>query len=121
MFSRVLLSCLLATWVGCGKRSSATPAPPEPKGAAEETATAPPPDSTAPEPSPQVVVADEAQIAAALGELTQVVRRFGVEQRRVPKTLDELVTQGYLSRVPEPPAGKKFAINPKLEVYLADR
>ncbi|PYI84468.1 MAG: hypothetical protein DME26_13230 [Verrucomicrobia bacterium] len=64
--------------------------------------------------------AEEAQIAAVLNELTQAVRKYGVEQRRVPKTLEELVAKGYLSRVPEAPAGKKFAINKDLQVYLAN-
>jgi hypothetical protein len=50
-----------------------------------------------------------------------VVRRFAAEQRKAPKTLDELVAAGYLSQVPEAPAGKQFAINQKLEVYLAKR
>jgi hypothetical protein len=98
MLARIVLIGLVATGAGCGKPSSSAP--------------------PTPEPLPQAA-ADEAELTAALGELTQVVRRFAAEQRRAPKTLDELVAQGYLSRVPEPPAGKKFAINKKLEVYLA--
>jgi competence protein ComGC len=60
-------------------------------------------------------------MAAVLSELTQVVRKYSVEQRRAPKSFDELVAAGYLSRVPEGPSGKKFAINKSLQVYLADR
>ena len=89
---------LLVTWVGCGKPSSSGP-----------------PESGAP------ATADEAQITAVLAELTQVVRRYAAEQRRAPKTLEELVAAGYLSQVPEAPAGKRFAINQKLEVYLAKK
>jgi len=120
MFARLAAICLLATLAGCGKR----PVPPPPP--AESTATAPVPAS---EPSagarpveaaPVAARADDAQTAALLNELTQVVRRYGVEQRRVPKTLDELVANGYLASVPPAPAGKKFAIGKKLEVYLAN-
>jgi len=93
----MVLACLLATWVGCGKPSSSTPAKPDP------------------------AAAGEAELTTVLTELTQVVRRYAAEQRRAPKTLDELVTAGYLSQLPEAPTGKKFAINPKLEVYLAKR
>ena len=62
---------------------------------------------------------DEANLADVLKELTQVVRRFGAEQRRVPKSFEELVAHGYLSRVPPAPAGKRFAIDKNLQVYLA--
>ncbi len=94
MLARIVLVVLLATWIGCGKNSSG--------GGAKDGAAA----------SPQ-----EAQLA----ELTQLVRRYAAEQRHAPKTLDELVTAGYLSQLPEAPAGKKFAISPKLEVYLVKR
>jgi hypothetical protein len=38
----------------------------------------------------------------------------------VPKTLEELVAAGYLSQVPQPPPGKRFAIDKKLQVNLVD-
>jgi hypothetical protein len=116
-----LLICLLAAWVGCGKTPPATPPSPTPTAAPAEATAEPPgssPEQNAAKPAPPT---DEAQIAAVLGELTQAVRRYAVEQRRAPKTLDELVAQGYLDRVPEAPAGKRFAIGNKLEVYLADK
>jgi hypothetical protein len=59
-------------------------------------------------------------LAALLGELTQAVRKYAVEQRRAPKALDELVAAGYLSQLPQPPAGKRFAISKTLQVYLAE-
>ncbi len=62
---------------------------------------------------------DQAAIAAILDELTQIVRKFAAEQRRVPKTLEEVAAAGYLSRLPQPPSGKRFAINNTLQVYLA--
>ncbi len=65
--------------------------------------------------------AREAQIAATLKELTQLVRKYSVEQRQAPKNLDELVAKGYLSQVPEAPVGKKFAIDKNLQVYVSDR
>ena len=62
---------------------------------------------------------DEARISALLSELTQTVRRYAAEQRRVPKTVAELVDNGYLTAVPDAPPGKRFAINKNLQVYLA--
>jgi len=64
---------------------------------------------------------DDAALAAVLGELTQVVRKFSVENRRVPKNLEELVANGYLTRVPQAPAGKKFAISKELQVQLVKK
>jgi Fic family protein len=59
-------------------------------------------------------------VQATLAELTQAVRKYGMEKQQVPKDLNELVAAGYLTAVPAAPAGKKFAIGKKMEVYLAD-
>jgi hypothetical protein len=62
---------------------------------------------------------DPNETARLLQELTQAVRKYGLEQQQAPKTLEELVAQGYLAQVPQAPSGKKFAIDKKLQVYLA--
>ena len=62
--------------------------------------------------------ADEAQALAALDGMTQAVRKYAAEQQRVPKSIDEVVAAGYLSTIPAAPAGKKFAINKNLQIYL---
>jgi len=43
--------------------------------------------------------------------LTQQVRRFSLEKRRLPQNLEELVTVGYIKSVPTAPTGKKYAID----------
>ncbi len=91
MVARVLVVLLMALLVGCGK-------------------SAPPSGSTG--------APDQGLIDLALNELTQAVRKYAVEQRRAPGTLNELVTNGYLAAIPAAPAGKKFAINKNLQVYL---
>jgi hypothetical protein len=58
---------------------------------------------------------------SVLSELTQAVRKYAAEQKKVPASLDELVANNYLPSIPEAPAGKKFAIDKKLQVYLADK
>jgi competence protein ComGC len=73
--------------------------------------------------SPTQTAASEAKdpdTSAILTELTQKVRRYGLEQRQAPKNLEELVSKGYLPTVPKAPPGKRFAINKNLEVYLTD-
>lgn len=93
----MVVACALVAAPGCGKsRSSTSPRDASSAGAGEEA------------------------VAATLAELTQSVRKFAAEQRQVPKTLGELVDKGYLERIPPAPKGKAFAINKRLEVYLAD-
>ncbi len=102
---RFLRVCLLASLLclpGCGRHH---PAPPPSSTPAQAGAASPSEDRSSTE----------------LAELTQLVRKYGVEQRQAPHSLDELVAKGYLSSVPSAPKGKRFAINKKLEVYLTDR
>jgi hypothetical protein len=103
MPGRLLTACLLSLLIGCGKPPATAPS-----AAASQTN------------APATAATDEAQLAAVLGELTQAVRKFGVEQRRAPKTLEEVAAAGYLSRIPEAPSGKKFAISKELQVYLTN-
>jgi Fic family protein len=60
-------------------------------------------------------------VAATIADLTQAVRKFAVEQRQTPKTLEELVTRGYLERIPAAPPGKRYAIDKQLKVFLDKR
>jgi hypothetical protein len=104
MSARLLMACLLAALMGCGKQQASS----------SSSAAKPEVDAAA-------TTADEAQIAAVLNELTQAVRKCAVEQRRAPKNLEDLVANGYLGRVPPAPAGKKYAIGKNLQVYLANQ
>jgi hypothetical protein len=110
MPGRQLFALLLVLWLGCGERPGST-------SSSDPSAANASPSSALDDPSVSAAH-DEARMAALLGELTQTARRYGAEQRRVPKTLDELVASGYLERIPAAPPGKRFAINKKLEVYL---
>lgn len=46
--------------------------------------------------------------------LKQAIEQFQAAEERFPKTLDELVSRHFLSRMPEPPAGMKFDYNPQI-------
>jgi hypothetical protein len=66
-----------------------------------------------------VTVADSADASGQMAQLTQLVRRFGMEQRQAPRSLNDLVAAGYLAGVPVAPAGKQFVIDAKsLQVLL---
>jgi hypothetical protein len=101
-WTSLLAACLCAA--GCGdtspgsKTSDGKPNPPR----SEEAAADP-------------------QIAALLGELTQMVRNYAATTRSVPKSLDDLVAAKLLPKAPTPPAGKRFVISDKLEVYVANQ
>ncbi len=56
-----------------------------------------------------------------LQTMTQAVRQYAMEQQRVPKSLQEVADAGRLASVPEPPPGKKFMIDKKLNVVLVDK
>ena len=64
---------------------------------------------------------DTATAEAKAAELTQIVRKYAAEKQRAPKSFDEIVAAGYLPSVPEAPAGKTFAIDKNLQVYLANK
>jgi hypothetical protein len=95
MFHRLLVIlafCLVFT--GCGPQASQKSAPSPDHAEKSSTAAAP-----------------EQDLTAVLSELTQALRKFSAEQRRVPKSLDELVSAGYLAQVPAAPPGKAFVID----------
>src|SRR5436190_1726786 len=116
MPARFLMICLVTLWVGCGKQPASAPSPAEPKtDRAARPADLPPAASRT---EPPAEAPDDAQMTAILGELTQAVRKYSVERRSVPKNLEELVDNGYLSQAPRAPAGKKFIISKELRVQL---
>jgi len=45
--------------------------------------------------------------------LNQAVDLFNAQEERYPTDLKELVTKGYLPRLPDPPFGMKFEYNPE--------
>lgn len=111
-----LLIILLSS--GCHKQ--------EPAAARENNGAIVPAQQSQATPPPAVAQrasnSSQENISATLARLTQAVRRFGVERRKAPGTLDEVVAAGYLSGLPAAPAGKKFVIDQEhLQVVLADR
>jgi hypothetical protein len=98
--------CLL----GCKRQESATP---QPTNASTTT------DSGNPITAPvdylgAVAKAQKSAVKTVdLASLSQAIKLFQVGEERNPASLQELVTQGYLPKLPEPPAGMKFDYDPK--------
>src|SRR5258708_1016992 len=53
-----------------------------------------------------------AETTVETASLNQAVQLFLAQEGRFPKDLNELVGPNYLSKLPEPPAGKKFVYHP---------
>ena len=129
MTSRWILGLVMALCLGgCGKRSHISPSTPvsSAPGSSASISTGAPATSPLAEqaaaPAITAKPASEAELFDALGELTQVLRKFSAEKQRVPKTLDEVVAGGYLKHLPQAPAGKRFAIKESsVEVVLMPR
>jgi len=48
-----------------------------------------------------------------LTSLTQAVQAFQAGEERLPKSLQELVSEGYLPRIPAPPKGMQWVYQPQ--------
>jgi hypothetical protein len=118
---RIYMSFLMVAGVaialsGCGKKEIAVEVTPVPSNAQ---------NSTDPVPSPvarDVSPVTSAESTTDLQTLTQALRRYSMERRKVPADLNEVMAAGYLKGMPTAPAGKKFGINTKrLEVILVNK
>jgi hypothetical protein len=66
-----------------------------------------------------VTIVDSTDASAQLTQLNQLIRRFSMERREAPKSLNDLVAAGYLAGLPTAPSGKQFVIDAKsLQVLL---
>lgn len=118
--------------IGCGKKSSpsATAAPASasneeglrvPGQVVAQTRVGPPPAAN-PVPVQPIVIENAGNTTAVLAQLTQALRKFSAEQRRVPQSFSEVIGAGYVGSMPAAPAGKKFAVDRKhLEVVLVNQ
>jgi hypothetical protein len=94
-----VLACACIAFSACGKKPAASPS-------SQQTS----PTSNA--------AASESDASKTLDRLTQAVRKYAAETQSAPKSLNDLVAAGYLTELPEAPAGKKFIIDQNLRVQL---
>ena len=63
--------------------------------------------------------APEVDNTVDLTAVNQALKDYARDKKRVPPNLDVLVAAGYLPKAPQPPPGKRFAIDPqKIEVRI---
>lgn len=118
---RLLLAAgLLGILAGCG-RDSTPPATPHAAATSSDTSSVPE-NASAPAPVTPVAVNDTGDVSAQLGQLTEAVRKYSFEHRRLARSLDEVVAAGYVRSLPAAPAGKKFSIESKsVQVVLVNK
>jgi hypothetical protein len=65
----------------------------------------------------------DSQTQATVAELTATVKKYAIDHDgHAPKTLDELVEEGYMKEIPQAPPGKEFAISQRYRcVVLIDK
>jgi len=63
-----------------------------------------------------------AEVQTTLTQLTDAARKYNLEKRQPPMSLQDVVAAGYLKEIPAAPPGKRFVLNPRLVVVtLADQ
>lgn len=112
------------TVVGCRKEPSvpasmvSTNAPaagdPIPAGLATPSPRGPGPLPQAPAPA---VIQAQADPSATLSQLSAELQKYVVRTRSVPKNFEEFITRSQV-QAPEPPEGKKYAIQNKAVVLV---
>ena len=111
MFPRPSMAvlCLVLGLTACNRPENQAPV------AASDAPTAPAAGNAAPATPtvPDGPAIAEADVSAILEEMTQALRKFSFEKKRLPGSIDELVTAGYLGAKPTAPGGKRFTIDPK--------
>lgn len=104
-----------STWLlaaaGCGNKQQATQ-PSAPQSNAESAANAAGAETPVVRP---IVVPDNlaGDTTPILNALTQALRKYAFEHHGMPRTFAEVVAAGYVSNLPNPPAGKKYEIDSK--------
>jgi len=110
---RVVLPLLIAVLLaGCGKSpETSRPTPVSTSEPAQGEKTDAAPATEQPAVAATLSNASEAALNAALGELTQALRKYSFEHQRLPKTFSEVLAAGYVKNMPQAPPGKRFEID----------
>ena len=102
-----------ANWAANGTAASQEPAAQNnvPAGADSAPAPAAPPPPTAT--VIPITPTDPANMDKTLADLTQALKKYSFENKRMPRSFSEVIAAGYVQPVPQAPPGKKFEIDPK--------
>jgi hypothetical protein len=109
MHPRLMLALAALFLAGCGKKSEDAPVSPATQSAVEPA----PGQTTASGSIASPVQPSQPDMNAVLDKLTWSVRQYCIATHRVPGSLDEVVAEGFVTKMPAAPDGEKFAIDTK--------
>ena len=98
----LICSASALLWAGCGKESSTS----------QSTTNSASSGNPLTAPADYLGAVGQAKVKAEktidVASLTQAIQMFNVSEGRYPNDLQELVTGGFIPRIPEPPYGTKL-------------
>jgi hypothetical protein len=132
----ILVCGVVILAIGCSKSTkpdeSAGTQPAKPAGASVDSGT---PDAPPPPPTPPPIAGsgeappgtapgttgDPGEVPPSLQQVRDALVQWTFQHNNPPKDLNELVKEGYLKRLPVPPPGKRFSLDPRtMTVTLVD-
>jgi len=104
-------AALMTTGISCKKKPASPPAPTE---ASTAPAVAAGPSASSPTSATGIAQAKPgaSESGSLNAPLTGAVARFKDKHNRLPASWQELVQGGFIQAIPQPPPGKRFAIDP---------
>lgn len=96
-----------ATLPEISKSTATTPPPPPPDGSGHPQAAV-----ESRKAANTYVGLDENGIDIGLTKINEALKQFVQDTERLPKDLNELVKSGAMARLPTPPPGKKYTLDP---------
>lgn len=79
---------------------------------------APQSSSTAEAPSVRGIVLNDDGIEIGLAQINEALKVFTRDTERFPNSLDEMVKLRVINRIPQPPVGKKYALDQKTKTAV---
>jgi len=115
--SRSLILAFLLPFIAACKKQEVSVAPPAPS--ADQSQTPVPTNAPTMAPEPVVIAADNPDVNATLGQLSQALRAYVSSTRSLPKDFADFAARTQM-QAPPPPAGRAYAISHG-KVVLVDR
>ena len=125
-----ILFLMVLALPACHKEPPPPPAPPVKVSAPPPKAEPPPPvTAVAPAATPQEPILDRLPAAPddsslknpVHKELTSAVHLYNMDNRRMPQDFNTLVKEKYIKAMPQPPPGKRFALDRRrMQVVIVD-
>jgi len=114
----VLLAGLAATATGCGKTNTSGPAAAPSQNTVAATPPTPTPGPTAQAaPAQPVATTTSNDSLQSLQLLNRALVRWMIKNRRHPQSFEEFASSANI-QIPDPPAGKKYALNARGFIVL---